>query len=248
MKRLYSGFLILFTTVAIQAQTPTFEITDDDNSNTAVPSNTTFVRSVAASALDQHHFTLKNISTSNQTVTIRKYEDVINTVNASDKAEAVFCTGSTCFPPTVSSAQVTLTPNQTIAFIADLTEASMVGESDTHYKFTNANDASEVTYVYFKYNVPAGLIKQSTFLSNVSAVYPNPVSSSAFLNVTAAKDIQTEITIVNALGSVVSSSSTELTKGKNTVKLPTENLNAGVYFVSLSNGSTIITRKIMITK
>jgi hypothetical protein len=248
MKKIYSSFFILFASITIQAQTPTFEITDDDNSNTAVPSNTTFVRNVAASTLDQHHFTIKNISSVSQTITIRKYEDVLNTVSASDKAEAVFCTGTTCFPPTVTSAQVVLTPSQTVAFIADLTEASVVGESDTHYKFTNANDVTEVMFVYFKYNLPAGIIKQSNFISTVSSVYPNPVSSSAFITVTASKEIQTDVIIVNALGAVVSTSSADLNKGKNTVKLPTDNLNTGVYFMSLSNGNSIITRKIIITK
>ncbi len=61
-----------------------------------------------------------------------------------------------------------------------------------------------------------------------------------------AKDVK--LNIINALGSVVNSKTIELNKGKNLIQLDTENLNAGVYFISVSNKESIITRKITVTK
>ena len=57
-----------------------------------------------------------------------------------------------------------------------------------------------------------------------------------------------KLNIINALGSVVNSKTIELNKGKNLIQLETENLNAGVYFISVSNKESIITRKITVTK
>lgn len=250
MKKIYLLALSLsLFSLGMLAQTPTFEIQNNDNSNIVVVNNEVFTKSVAALATHQSNFTIKNISATSQTINVRKYEDLLNTVSVSDKAEAVFCTGTTCYPPNIFTSSVVLSAGETIAFKADITEASIIGESNVRYKFTNANDANETISFTTKYNVPASVLKHTATFGSVSSVYPNPTNSNSFININAidnTKDVK--LNIINALGSVVNSKTIELNKGKNLIQLETENLNAGVYFISVSNKESIITRKITVTK
>lgn len=231
------------------AQTTTFEIQNSDNSNVVVANNDIFTKSVAALGTHQSNFAVKNISAVTQTINIRKYEDLINTVSASDKAEAVFCTGTTCYPPNIFTSAVVLNPGESVVFKADLTEASIVGESNIRYKFSNANNATEAISFTTKYNVPASILKYNNPFNSVSSVYPNPTNSKSFIGINAADDVkEVKLNIINALGSVVNSKNIELNKGKNVIQLETEDLNSGIYFISISAKESIITRKITITK
>lgn len=250
MKKNYLSILFfgLFTLV-VNAQTPTFEIQNDDNASVVVVNNEVFIKSVAALAMDQSNFSIKNISATSQTITVIKHEDLLNMVSASDIAEAVFCTGTSCYPPDVFTSEVVLSAGESMVFKADLTEASVVGESNVRYKFKNSNDPNETISFTIKYNVPTSIKKQSSLFNAVSSVYPNPASSVAFLNITAVENIKDlKVNVIDALGSVVNSKSIELNKGKNTIAIETEYLHSDIYFISISNKESKVTKNITVTK
>jgi hypothetical protein len=136
-----------------------------------------------------------------------------------------------------------------IAFKADLTEASIVGESTVRYKFTNPSNANETLSFTTKYNIPASLLSNNLTFESVSPIYPNPTNSKAFVTVNAINDVKDiNLSVINALGSVVNTKHIELNKGKNVVQLDFEELNSGIYLISISNKESVITRKLTVTK
>ena len=62
-------------------------------------------------------------------------------------------------------------------------------------------------------------------------VYPNPANDFATVSINSASSDNAKVTIVNAIGEVVFSSSTWLNAGSNNLNINTSALNNGVYFI-----------------
>ena len=212
---------------------------------------------VGASAVNQIDLNIKNISTSTKTYKMKMFHDLRHTVSATDESNPYFCFGGVCLPPTtfVSPGSVTLTANQD-AVAAGLPtsvhydEASVPGLSIIRYRIYDINNPNDTMGFIVKYNDPTASIKTNPSLfSNVSEVFPNPSSSKAFINITALVDVNAaSISVINALGSVVLSKTIELSIGKNTIDLDFQNLISGLYFVTISNTNSKITKKFTINK
>jgi hypothetical protein len=249
MKKNYTFLLILISFfTASKSQTVTFRITDLTNSTGAVSNNSIFYRTTTPLATINHDFEVKNISGVTQTISVRRYDDLINTVSVSDKAEANFCTGTTCYGTSQLTTVITLTTNETVVFKADLIEASVIGQSEIRYKFSNPNNGSEAITTTLKYNNPLSVNEVSSVFANVSNVYPNPSASKSYINLTMLKADVATVSIINALGAKVSSKNVELNFGKNIVSIDSDNLNSGIYFVIISSGGQKITKKITLSK
>jgi len=250
MKKNYIFVFILFAfcSLSVLSQSVTFQVTDVSNGTGVIANNSVFYRNTTASSMVDHTFEIKNISAVTQTISVRRYDDVVNTVSVSDKAEANFCTGTTCYGTSVMTSVMTLTTNQIVIFKADLIEASAVGLSEIRYKFSNPNNGSEAITTTIKYNHPLSVNESSLIFTNISNVYPNPSSSKSFISLTVSKTELASVSIINALGATVSSKSVELNNGKNVVSLDSENLNSGIYFVTITSGGQKITKKITISK
>lgn len=251
MKRIPLLSALFFVSITcLFAQTPVFEITNHTNGSGLVKDNDVFYRATAPSINIEHDFEIKNISGATQTVNITKTETTLNTVTpGSDVAEAYFCTGITCYPSNVMSAPLILAPNEVVSVKTDLTEASATGQSEVSYKFAEAKKSGQVLTLFMKYNNPLSVRSTESVFSNVSNVYPNPSSSKSYLNITSARDLSgVSLTVMNSLGSVVLSKPISITSGKNIITLDSENFSSGLYFVSVSSGSTVITKKITIIK
>jgi hypothetical protein len=83
------------------------------------------------------------------------------------------------------------------------------------------------------------LIKNSSF-----SIYPNP--SNNLLNISINSTVPKEIKITNILGTVVKTQS--LGKLENSVAIKTEDLEDGVYFVSVVNNGKIENSKRLVVK
>ena len=84
-----------------------------------------------------------------------------------------------------------------------------------------------------------GVNEQSMTLS----VYPNPAVSETF--VTVENDGMTTISVYDVQGRMVSTQSVEVNAGEQ-VRLSTEMLNAGVYFIRVNNDSAVRTAKLVV--
>ena len=212
---------------------------------------------VGAGATNQVDLNFKNISTSTKTYKMKMFYDLRHAVSASDESNPYFCFGGTCLPPStfVSPGSVTLTATQDALAAGFPTsvhydEASVAGPSIIRYRIYEINNPNDTMAFTVRYNDATASIKtNSSLLSNVSDVFPNPSSSKAYINITTLADVNTaSISVINALGSVVLSKTVDLSVGKNTIDLDFQNLISGLYFVTISNHNSKITKKITINK
>ena len=241
---LISAFLLSSLSIISQS---TFEITTE--SGNLVANNDIYYYTTSPETNIEGSFDMKNISATTQTFTVRKYEDLINTVSPTDMAEASFCTGLNCYPPTVTNAVMVLSPNQEILFKPSLQEASATGVSQIRYKFSNANNAMEAITITLKYANTVSLAKNNLSLFNEVSIFPNPASSKSALILNASSELSlATVSIVNSLGAEVMSKPTNLNVGKNAIPLSIEGLSEGLYFVSITSNGKSITKKLIVSK
>ncbi len=241
------GLVLIFSSLVIglKSQNAIFQITNEDNGNSPVINNDVFNLFTSAGSTTAHDFELKNISSVTQTIAIRKSDILMNISPLPDTAKAYFCTGANCYEPDIINVSVVLAANEAMIFKADLDEASTAGQSEVSYKFSSSGQ----TIIFsLKYSAtPVSVKSYAGFVSGVSNVYPNPSTSRSFITVNSIRSVaNVNVTIINSLGSVVSSKEVVLINGKNTINLDTENYKTGIYFVTISNGASVTTKKITI--
>lgn len=241
--------LCVLSFFGVQAQSSVFKITNNTNGSSFVSNGEVFYHSTSSLATIEHDFEVKNITTTTKTLSIRKYDDVMNMVSSSDKAEAYFCTGTTCYQPTNFSASMVLNPNEAVIFKAEFIEASTVGQSSVRFKFNDAANTSDALTLTIGYNNPLSVKTISSVFSNVSNVYPNPSLGKTYINVTVAQTIDGEsLSILNSLGDLVNTQPVILNKGLNKLAIDSEDLSSGIYFLTINYNTSTITKKIIITK
>ena len=81
-------------------------------------------------------------------------------------------------------------------------------------------------------------------------VYPNPASSSVNLLIAAHDNVENALIRILDLGGkeVLSYNAGAMLAGQNTVTLPIENINNGVYYVIANVNGTPVTQKLVIVK
>jgi hypothetical protein len=77
-------------------------------------------------------------------------------------------------------------------------------------------------------------------------VYPNPASTVLNVNFSADVISNASVEITNTLGAVVYRAAINSRSFNNTVTIPLNNRQAGLYFVTLRNANTIQTRKFVV--
>ncbi len=252
MKKIYLLSISLFTTVCsltLNAQT-IIEATNTSGMGEVLNNNAIIYKSTTPNGTTAHDIEIKNVSANTVTFIVRRYDDLLNTVVAgSDEAAALFCTGTNCYAPTTYTASVILTPHTSFTLRADLSEASIIGESSVHYKIYNQSNSSDEFNAIIKYNNITSVKSNSSLFSNVSNVFPTPCASNAYITIYVANSNNgVKVSMINALGTVVSAKLVDLTPGKNTLTLDSENLASGTYFVILEQGVSKITKKIIVSK
>lgn len=208
-------------------------------------------RSTAVGIEDLLDINVKNTSGSTKAYKFRRFDDVLNS-----GADAYFCVQQCYTPATmISPTSLTLTSNQDAISIGvhpsfHLLENTAVGQSDIRYHiYDEADPSGDLFVLTVKYNNPASVKQAANSYFSVSETFPNPSSSKSFINITAQEATNgLKLSIMNSLGAVVSFKLVDLTPGKNTITIDTENLSSGIYIVNIGNGQSRIVRKMTISK
>jgi hypothetical protein len=92
------------------------------------------------------------------------------------------------------------------------------------------------------------IIGVNEYIANISSVvvYPNPTESSANLAISSTKVQQVNVSIYNNFGQLVATSEHNLVMGGNIIELGTENYAAGIYVVNVTQGNSVISKKLII--
>ncbi len=230
------------------AQVSSFQIKDNEAAGQTVIDGQTFYHNTRNSGPTvNHEFEIKNTSANTLTLSLRKYEDLINTVNAAnnDVAQAYFCFGTNCLPSNVMSYSVELNASESILLEAKFDEASIAGHSIVRYKFNNKTNTSDALIVTLKYDTNVGILNNQDQDHVFSEVYPNP--SQHFLHIDYKNQIQPikEIKWMNASGQFLDQTfQTTLNEKGITINYP--DLSAGIYFIQIKTDKIISTKKVFI--
>lgn len=108
-----------------------------------------------------------------------------------------------------------------------------------HYYVNN------VTFDESEFNLAIGINEAVASFGTV-ATYPNPANEAVNVNITLNKNENVTVSMFNALGQVVVTETRNMTAGFNTVKMNTSNLESGVYFMSVTAGTSTTTTKVVI--
>jgi hypothetical protein len=82
------------------------------------------------------------------------------------------------------------------------------------------------------------------YFSSISEIIPNPVSDVASLIIQAKNAVSINITITDVNGKIISNAPYNLSAGTNTLKLQTQPLAAGAYYLSIVvEGKTAVLRR-----
>ena len=232
----------------INAQT-SIKLTNNSQGSAIITNNSVISEDVATGAQSHVYLQLTNMSTVSVTYAIKKTEVVIN-----PGAEAYFCWGGQCFPNTTTLTPVanytTLTAGQVYqpqSFYYD--ELVAEGYSEIKYELFDVNNPNDNLIFTFKFNPLLSSVKNnSSLISSVSEAYPNPTANKATISVNATSNNNATVSITNALGSVISIKNVDLSIGKNSINLDSENLTSGIYFATITSNNNKIIKKFTINK
>jgi|GEM_PF-1045323 len=256
-KHILLASTLLISSLAIIAQSSLL-VTNTSNSNSVITNSMVIYRAVGAGGMDQVDINIKNTSSTTKMYKMRMFYDLRHIVSPGDSSNPYFCFAGTCYTPDVfvSPKTETLTANQdavsnTHPISIHYDEASMAGQSTIRYRlYETSNPSVDLMEFIIKYNDPTASIKtNSSLLSYVSDVFPNPSSAKASIVVNALSDLNNgTISIINTLGTVISSKGVELFLGKNTISLDVDALSSGIYFAAITSGNFKTVKKFTINK
>lgn len=90
-----------------------------------------------------------------------------------------------------------------------------------------------------------GVAEISNEISGLS-VQPNPFTTSASVRFNAENEASYSVKMMNLLGATVMTKEIKAVRGENDINIDRNNLNAGIYLISVSNGKSSITKKVII--
>ena len=89
------------------------------------------------------------------------------------------------------------------------------------------------------------LPKQDLLNGETLLVFPNPVTSDLNIQVDVRENIQLNVSVISLLGKRVFSENIQFQEGNQQMNINLQSLPQGIYFLNLSDGQSIISRKIM---
>ena len=190
---------------------------------------------------------LKNASEKPIILSIRRIESQIGT-----SQKSFFCPDNNCIDFASDEYTFRLEPGQTLHNFSIALEAGLVeGFSTVKMLIHNKSVPTENLTLDLNFLVEAKPEKNNIYSSRlitIHDVYPNPVTSVAFIDYTLhTEPHKTKVVLHNILGSPIKEY--ELSAFENKIKLSVEDLNSGIYFYTLYiDNEGVITRKLIVKK
>lgn len=245
-------FLLIASTLIIGLSNTTAQTSIELSNNSAgglIANNAVITEDVTAGNQSHVYVQIKNISSVSKTYGMTRTDVVLNS-----GAEAYFCFGGQCFPGTTTTSpaanyEVVAAGGQAPPSQLYYDENVADGYSEIRYLIYDVNNTSDNITFTFKFNPTLLSVKDNgSLLSSVSDVYPNPSVNKAQISINSKANVNGSVSITNALGSIVSVKNIELSSGKNTIQLDSENLNSGIYFATITANNNKIVKKFTINK
>ncbi len=89
-------------------------------------------------------------------------------------------------------------------------------------------------------------IAENTLLASNSSLYPNPAQNSTVLQLDLNKGGNVSVTVMNTVGQVMSTSSTDAVAGKNKINVDIQGLSSGIYMVNVKADGANVTKKLIV--
>lgn len=187
-----------------------------------------------------------------------------------NRPQSYFCFGYTCFgsdvntPPSsndytilgpVGSTTATPPADNSQAngqlFAIYIAEGNVQGNYLVQYKLFNVSDPNDTLSFRVGYNRPlvVGIKNLERSADLISDIYPNPAGNTSKIFFDLGKDDELKFQVYNSLGSLVASSDKQkYAAGRNQLPVDASELNTGVYFITISNATSTLTKRLIITK
>lgn len=189
----------------------------------------------------------KNTTDKSITVIIRKVSSEIGSTQKN-----FICLDLNCLDQRADDHIIKIEAGQTLSTVQVALEAGLVsGLSSVKYIAFNKSNPSQSIEFEVNFTVEEKAEKQSIYTSKyitLKDVYPNPVVDLALVDYKILNDnIKAKIVIHNILGN--NQGEYELSSFENLLRIPADNLNAGIYFYTLYiNNEGVLTRKLIVKK
>lgn len=192
---------------------------------------------------------IKNLTNKPLQLQIKRLSSQLGTSQAS-----YFCWGDDCNSEVTSSfsSSKTIEAGGLNSNLVSVLETGLVeATSSVKYLIYNVNNPAdslvhEISYVIEDQNSKKILFHNKDI--QISNIYPNPVTNSAFFNYTlSSKKKNAKIIIHNVLGSIIAEY--DLPSYESRIKITTSELNSGVYFYTLKvDNDNLITKKLVVKR
>ena len=193
------------------------------------------------------YIVVKNTSTDPMAVMVRKYD-----VSLLDSTSVSFCWNQSCYGPnTYLSPEAMRLDSQesTDDFHGDYYHNKVHGKSIARFTFFNEDNPNDSTSIVINYIVGnLGIDKNTAAAVSISNVYPNPATTTSYVDYKLPKSVaNASLRVINLLGVTVTEIPLNRNEGKATIDV--SNLKDGIYFYSLIvNNSATHTRKFVVKR
>lgn len=241
--------LLFLGPLFFSAQTSTFQIKDNNNNGAQVSDGAIFYHPTQNfGPTINHEFEIKNVSASTLSLSLRKYEDLLNTVNMNnnDVAQAYFCFGTNCLPASVLSYSIELAPGESTLLEAKFDEASIAGHSQVRFKFNNKVNTSDALTLTLKYDSNVGIIEAAKNTDAHFFIYPNPATNAVNIVNAYENDPIQQIQVIDASGKTIMLLNQSTVSSTNQITLPLDQLSMGIYFLNIQTQTQSFHKKIII--
>ncbi len=163
-----------------------------------------------------------------------------------------FCLGNDCLDSGVKEFSKILEPGTSLSNLVVQVEAGLVpGQGSIHYRIFNKNTPLDFTEVEIHVLIEEKLARNVLYKTEnitINEIYPNPVIDQGFIDYQIHTDgLNPRILVHNVLGNIIAEY--PLSFYENRLKLKTEELSPGIYFLTLYlENQNVLTRKLIVRK
>jgi len=163
-----------------------------------------------------------------------------------------FCLDNNCLESTIKEYHRRLEPGESLEnFIVKVETGLVPGLNSLNYRIFNRNNPSEHTDFEIQIMIeekPQRNVMYHTTKVTVKEIFPNPVQDAAYLDYQIRQDgVIAKVILMNVLGNIVSEYN--LSPYEQRLKLKTEDLSPGIYFLTFYvDNENVLSRKLIVRK